>query len=412
MNLDLYQQAAAAIAPYSPAFGVNVAVLTADGSPAVCFGAPCQYCLLFQQHMGEYCSCQSVHSQAGHFAANFGDCYFYFCSAGMVHFAVALAENGHCVGSVSVGPLKLEWSDEAVVDSVCQKYNLTAQDKPALLTALNDVPLFEPKKVHFMGKLLFNMIYQLLENEDKLALQQKGEAARQQAQIGKSIKDVSQEVNLVSLQLAQERKLTDCLIRGDIEGAQQQLNDVIGRLYFSLGNNQELIKIRMAELMGLLSRVAIQTGSDPAAVHSMVDEFQRSMVGSDDLAAMSQALAQVLRRFIDLARSSTSEGLIEMSRGYIERNLHTRVTMEDAARYVALSPAYFSRLFKEKTGKTFSLYVNERRIEQAKRLLRKSELSLAEIAQQLGFENQQYFSRVFKKYTGSTPGQYRTEGLH
>jgi len=74
---------------------------------------------------------------------------------------------------------------------------------------------------------------------------------------------------------------------------------------------------------------------------------------------------------------------------------------------VGLNPAYFSTLFKKETGINFSNYLLNLRIENAKLLLKNSNLSLINIAVEIGFDNQSYFSNVFKKVTGMTPKQYR-----
>lgn len=74
---------------------------------------------------------------------------------------------------------------------------------------------------------------------------------------------------------------------------------------------------------------------------------------------------------------------------------------------VYLSPAYFSRLFKEETGESFTVYLNRVRIERSKELLLHQNLRLADIAQLVGFEDQSYFTKVFKKIVGMPPLRYR-----
>jgi YesN/AraC family two-component response regulator len=74
---------------------------------------------------------------------------------------------------------------------------------------------------------------------------------------------------------------------------------------------------------------------------------------------------------------------------------------------VFLSPAYFSRIFKEEMGENFNSYVNLIRIEAAKKLLLNEQVPLVDISSLVGFEGQSYFSKVFKKMTGMTPGRFR-----
>jgi two-component system response regulator YesN len=73
---------------------------------------------------------------------------------------------------------------------------------------------------------------------------------------------------------------------------------------------------------------------------------------------------------------------------------------------VHLSENYFSNVFTKETGKTFSQFLQEIRVEQAKRLLKEEEHYWTLIGEKVGFENPKYFTKVFKKYTGVTPKQY------
>ena len=73
------------------------------------------------------------------------------------------------------------------------------------------------------------------------------------------------------------------------------------------------------------------------------------------------------------------------------------------------SPAYIRRLFLKETGLSPNDYMNNLRIEKAKKLLayNKHELSVSDISEQCGFKDPFYFSRLFKKNTGETPSEYR-----
>ena len=77
---------------------------------------------------------------------------------------------------------------------------------------------------------------------------------------------------------------------------------------------------------------------------------------------------------------------------------------------LGLTPAYFCRLFHEKTGMHFSAFLTATRMDKAQELLRQEgEKSLQEIAQSCGYPNKSYFCQVFKKYTGMTPGEFEQQ---
>lgn len=88
---------------------------------------------------------------------------------------------------------------------------------------------------------------------------------------------------------------------------------------------------------------------------------------------------------------------------YIEAHLDCSLELEELAQQIDMSQFYFSRLFKQSLGITPHQYVIQRRVERAKQLLRKGQLSLADIALECGFANQGHLNRHFKRLTGTTP---------
>lgn len=88
---------------------------------------------------------------------------------------------------------------------------------------------------------------------------------------------------------------------------------------------------------------------------------------------------------------------------YLNRDLH----LAELANLVQISPYYFSRLFKQSIGVTPHQYVTQCRIEKAKQLLKRRDLSITYISQQVGFHDQSHFSKTFCKIVGVTPKKYR-----
>jgi len=108
---------------------------------------------------------------------------------------------------------------------------------------------------------------------------------------------------------------------------------------------------------------------------------------------------------------SGTKGKIERARYFIERNHDKKLTLEDVAHEVCLSPKYLSRLFKETTGHGFNDYKLQLRIERAKKLLSETGDNIEEISHKLGYENPESFIRIFREHTGMSPRQFRDELL-
>lgn len=92
---------------------------------------------------------------------------------------------------------------------------------------------------------------------------------------------------------------------------------------------------------------------------------------------------------------------------YIENNYYNEITLEKAAQMAHFSNSYFSRIFKLQLGMSFTEYVNNVRITQAKKMLIQTDKSIMEIALEIGYCHGDYLSAQFKNKTGMTPSQFR-----
>ncbi len=98
---------------------------------------------------------------------------------------------------------------------------------------------------------------------------------------------------------------------------------------------------------------------------------------------------------------------IEQAKQFIKRNFDRKVTLEDVAGQVCLSPKYFSRIFKEIAGRGFNEYRLSVKIAHACELLKRSDYTVTEIAHRLEYKNLESFIRTFNKIMNASPTQYR-----
>ena len=101
------------------------------------------------------------------------------------------------------------------------------------------------------------------------------------------------------------------------------------------------------------------------------------------------------------------DGKIERVKHFAQRNWHKKVSLNDAASVVFLSPKYLSRIFKQHTGADFKDYVLHIKIKKAKEILCATRLTINQISDKLGYQNTESFIRIFKKITKKTPTSYR-----
>ena len=96
---------------------------------------------------------------------------------------------------------------------------------------------------------------------------------------------------------------------------------------------------------------------------------------------------------------------------YLQEHLAEEISLSVLAEEFHLSAQYISQLFKSEIGVGFLAYLTNIRMEQAKKLLLSTSLSIAEVSEQSGYSDYRVFTKVFKKAEGITPSQYRRDFL-
>jgi two-component system response regulator YesN len=119
-----------------------------------------------------------------------------------------------------------------------------------------------------------------------------------------------------------------------------------------------------------------------------------------------ERLASLIRFCADL-NGKRQRKEITQAIAFIQGNYGKPILIADVARKVKFSSVYFCALFKKETGTNFGDYLTDYRIIIAKRLLRKSDMHISEIADAVGFCDARYFSRIFKKRAGMRPSEYK-----
>jgi AraC family transcriptional regulator len=92
---------------------------------------------------------------------------------------------------------------------------------------------------------------------------------------------------------------------------------------------------------------------------------------------------------------------------YIHAHLNRDLSLAELASVINISPTYFASLFKQAVGISPHQYVIQQRVEQAKAMLSKTDLAIADIALEVGFSSQSHLTKQFKRITGMTPKQVR-----
>lgn len=109
----------------------------------------------------------------------------------------------------------------------------------------------------------------------------------------------------------------------------------------------------------------------------------------------------------EIDKMAHHEVAVQRAIEYLRKEYDKDITLEQISNYCAVSKNYFCNIFKKTTGQSIWDYLTNIRIEFAKQYLNDTSLKNIEIAEKVGYDDPAYFTRIFKKKTGITPSEYR-----
>jgi AraC family transcriptional regulator, transcriptional activator of pobA len=149
-----------------------------------------------------------------------------------------------------------------------------------------------------------------------------------------------------------------------------------------------------------------------ACIERLSEEYAEKRLGYE-LLVKSELLRSIGHLYRILERSGTyvwsekPKGTISPLLRYLSSHFQESISVAQAADICNLSPSYFCFLFKQTTGKTLIEYLNMLRVHEADRLLRETDCTVQEAANQVGYSNMTYFGRVYKRLKHIRPSDCR-----
>lgn len=234
---------------------------------------------------------------------------------------------------------------------------------------------------------------------------------------------------LIAVPDSRERRRLSQALHSHFGAACTLLEAATGReaaeLFLQHHPHAAILNIRLPERSGLEAARQIRQSGFPCALIFLTDE------SSHDLARQVIALKAadfLLRPFPerelldslekalpkpagDGTQEELSESRLALIRENIEQYLRAHyaeeLSMQDVAKAMNYSDAYFCKLFKQCFRVNFSVWLNGYRVMKAKKLLLDTRLSIRDVSLACGYADPNYFGRVFRQITGKTPSQYR-----
>lgn len=233
---------------------------------------------------------------------------------------------------------------------------------------------------------------------------------RRRAEAIHNFKSYSSDFRLIYIR--EEPTLMNAIRQGDREVARGILNQILVVLFHQAGENLNLVKSFVLEIITMMCRTAVEAGCDACQVLGVNYENFAELSQINNDYEFSPWLHETMERLIDAIhrnRNKSSLPQIQLAINFMREHLADDISRDETAHAAHMSPSHFSRLFRKIYRESFSDALNRFRVEHAADLLSRTDHSLSTIALDCGFKDQSYFTKVFRKYHQKTPTQFRRQ---
>ena len=198
-------------------------------------------------------------------------------------------------------------------------------------------------------------------------------------------------------------------LNGEIEKIMEEIGICLQQRIRGVKNPKGIFEEFQVELIQMLSKAFWKRKIDAGKhVNSIWEEnMKRGEIHSYD--RMMEYTEKLLASAKDFLEETENESVAVVVKKYIDSHYSEEINCESLSKMVYLSASHLEKIFKEKTGKSLGNYLIDVRVEQAQKLLLSGKMTVAQVADSVGYSNFNYFSRLFKNKTGVTPKEYQKQ---
>jgi len=195
---------------------------------------------------------------------------------------------------------------------------------------------------------------------------------------------------------------------GRLEELSWYFDDLRRRITDSHAMSIDYFRGLLIEMLAGLLNLARTHDIDGVALFGGYETLYRGLARREHPAEALDWVSEVAIELLDqlIERGKLSSSLVERLISFTELHYADPLALKTIAERFGLSAAYLGKLFRERTGNTYSRYLNELRVRKAKILLEAGEMRLKDVARAVGFAEPGYFHSVFRKVAGIAPNEY------
>ncbi|MBR6473055.1 MAG: AraC family transcriptional regulator [Firmicutes bacterium] len=398
---------------FSRLTGVSVTYYSESGSILKEWFPDRKICAKFQIYSKPKSKCRSLLNFAGSFSAGLGEPYIFFCRAGLSNMAFPLMVNGAAAGYFIAGPFVMKKLKSGSILSFLKMNAIDDSEMQDIIDFAGTMPVFSTDGISDLSILFYNCVVPILRSSADYQNAKKNFG--DQVTLGGMIRQSKKDRLSSTFPTELTEDLINAIISGKTVQADKISSQILERLYVICLGDLEEIKTM---LLWITATIIKNFSGEERFNFGEFGEMDMDIINKINEAASTDELSETFRSLIkrisvDLVSSvyPGASPLVARSLRYIKSNYTHKIKLSDIASELHVNPSYFSALFSQEMGRSFTDYILELRVNKAKDLLKNTNMDIVNVAASSGFENQSYFTKIFRKNTGLTPRHYRQNYL-
>jgi len=391
---------------FRAATGLPVAFTDRDGRETGTVGT-CGLCARMARSRKREEACREHRRTAVAEAYRWGEPFISLCPFGLVTFAVPLSRNRELSGGLVSGFCIFPQMEADIRDEVVQRARRLGISFSATRLRFRQLT---SETLRQNARLLFDLAASHGMNDPESIAESRARSI-QQFTIGNYLDEARGSAEgLVTSLVSMQNDIIDKVIVGDIAGSREIINRFLGVIFLESGMNFDMLKVRLLELIVIISRAAMEKGISAEGLlgprYSYLTDINAA-AGFDDLFWRVTKALENFTRAISEERGRTARAHVTRMKEFLARRFATKVSAGETAAVAGLSVSRALHLFRRETGMSLSTYITRLRVDYACYLLKNTTRSMADIASECGFFDQSHFTKTFKAEEGIPPLRYR-----
>lgn len=319
---------------------------------------------------------------------------------------------------VIIGPTRALKDDEKVMNEFLEILDIDREERENYIRWLRSAPVINIDRLAWLLVSLETVLKQREFSVEEVWMDSPPESGQQSIQIEYTGNRINNMEDMGIAHALKQRFSWEELVISHIENGQTgKLREIFSappKVYAGsiVYDGVWQIKNRGIGMAAFAAQAAIRGGVDLQQAYLMADLYTQRLELTQDFSNMERIIQEMLLDFAEQVEKlrcpvESTSPFCRMCVQYISQNVFASIRLENMAKELGYSRPYLCSRFKQEMGLSLTQYIQQEKVEEAKRLLHFSDHNLSEISSLLSFSSQSHFQTIFKKITGDTPLSYR-----